>query len=82
MLMYNENMGDEKFGNGSDTCKVCDAKLTDVRVLLISIKHKDGTELADIKYYVPLCDQHRQNDCLDVNIGWDSALASIDEMRD
>ena len=82
MIRYNQIMTEDKFGHGSDVCKVCGAKFTDVRVLLISIRHKDGTELADIRYFVPLCDQHRQNDCLDVNIGWDPALASIDEMRD
>lgn len=82
MILYDESMADEKFGTGSDVCKVCGAKLQDVRVLLISVKHKDGTELADIKYFVPLCDAHRQNDCLDVNIGWDADLASIDEMKD
>ena len=83
LTWYNLSMAtNDRFGDGQDSCKICGDKLQDVRVLTISITHKDGTELANIRYFAPLCDKHRQNDCLDVNIGWDADLASVDEMKD
>lgn len=72
----------EKFGDGRDTCKVCGSQLGDVRVMKISIKHASGCELADLRYFVPLCPTHSSDQSLVVNIGWEAGRAPIDAMRD
>lgn len=75
-------MTKDKFGNGQDVCKVCQAKCTDCKVLKIVIKHKaSGEELAALRYFVPLCDQHRGDGCLDMDIGWEAAVVPIDQMK-
>lgn len=73
-------MTNTKFGNGQDTCKICGQQLNDVKVLRLKINHISGSELVDVKYFVPLCDQHRGDGCLDIDIGW-ADVVSVDEMR-
>lgn len=75
-------MAKEKFGNGQDTCKICGQQLRDLRVLKINISHTLGSTLADVRYLIPLCDQHRGDGCLDIDIGWEPGFAPLDEMKD
>jgi len=75
-------MAKDKFGNGQDTCKVCGQKLQDVKAVKIVLKHTTGTDLFSILYYAPLCDKHRGEGTLDVDIGWDPTVFGIDKMKD
>lgn len=75
-------MSKDKFGTGQDTCKVCNVKLTDIKVVKLTIKHSSGTELVEVKYYPPLCDQHRGDGSLDIDIGWEAGVVPVDVMRD
>lgn len=75
-------MANDKFGSGQDTCKVCGVKLLDVKAVKINLKHKTGADLFKILYYAPLCDQHRGDGSLDVDIGWEPGLFNIDKMKD
>ncbi len=75
-------MANNKFGTGQDTCKVCGKKLADVKAVKIVLKHTTGTSLFDILYYAPLCDLHRGDGTLDVDIGWESNVFNIDKMKD
>ena len=76
-------MAKDKFGNGQDTCKVCGVKLTDVRAVKIVFKHKSSGEcLFDILYYAPLCDSHRGDGTLDVDIGWMPGTFPPDVMKE
>jgi hypothetical protein len=73
----------EKFGDGEDCCKVCGAGLNNYRVLHIRIKHRDnGEELVNLNYFVPLCNKHRSDGCLDIDIGWEPDTVELDEARE
>lgn len=75
-------MAKDKFGNGQDTCKVCGVKLIDVKDVRIIFRHKNGTELFNILYHAPLCDQHRGDGTLDVDIGWEPGTSPPDVMKE
>lgn len=75
-------MPKDKFGHGQTTCKVCGAALTDIKPVNLKLKHTTGTMLVEVKYYPPLCSQHRGDGHLDVDIGWDSGVVSTDVMKD
>lgn len=75
-------MAKDKFGNGQDTCRVCGVTLVDVRAVKIHLKHNLGAELFNILYYAPLCDQHRGDGTLDVDMGWEAGVFPIDKMKD
>ena len=75
----------EKIGQGQDFCKACESEgkrvqLTHVKVLTLEIKHKNGTELASIRYLVPLCDAHRGDGSLDIKMAWQPDLVPIEEI--
>lgn len=71
----------DRFGNGQTTCKVCNKPLSETRVMRIILRHKDGEGLAYMNYLVPLCDEHREGNCMDVEIGWIAGLAPIEAMQ-
>ena len=74
-------MQKEKFGTGQDTCKVCGQKISDVKVLRIKVSHQIGAELLNLRYFAPLCPQHRGDGSLDMDIGWEAGTVPIDEMK-
>jgi hypothetical protein len=71
-----------KFGTGQDECKVCGQKLADVKAIKLIIKHKSGTDLVKLLYYAPLCDMHRGDGTLDIDIGWEPGEFPVDTMKD
>lgn len=58
------------FGNGQTTCKICQKPLTDKRKIELQIKHTDGTQLAKLEYFAPLCPAHRGEGALAIGIEW------------
>lgn len=75
-------MKKEKFGVGQEVCKVCGQQLTDLKVLTVKIAHVSGHSLVDLRYFPPLCEAHRADGCLNIDIGWEASPGSIDEMKD
>lgn len=75
-------MPKDKFGHGQTTCKVCGVKLADIKPVNLKLKHTTGAMLVEVKYYPPLCDAHRGDGHLDVDIGWDAGVVSTDVMKD
>lgn len=75
-------MAKDKFGHGQTTCKVCGVQMTDVKPVVLKIKHKSGTDLVEVKYYPPLCAQHRGDGTLDIEFGWEASTVPVDVMND
>ena len=69
----------QHFGHAQLKCEICQAKLTEFRVLKIRITASSGELLSDLEYEVPLCDKHRGNDskAVKVEVSWGKELAFL-----
>jgi hypothetical protein len=62
------------FGNGQRTCKVCGKHLDTLKTVRIEVRHSSGAVLSALRYHAPLCEEHRGNNSLAIQIEWDDEI--------